>query len=597
MAIETDRLIEWFQDAESGNAQWREQAKDDINLYLLDHWDAETKRKLTEDGRPPLVIPKIYPIINFLSGYYRQNRFDLIYLPRKGSSADEANLITQLVKQVLDFSQSDYRIAEWFDMGLVTGRSWITGEVDYTHDPENGDLKLVVPDPLSVFPDPNSVEYDYSDAQYICRILKVDYQSLLEKFPDKVEGMSMEDVSIDDLETHHDSRQAYESKGFSSDVARFMASRLRVKEWYYTENVKRIKMFDQATGTIVETIDDPALIQDLQASKPGLTALESSKTTVKVLHRTLQCGGVVLEDFEKPLGEFNELPYAQFIVKRVRDQILSVVTPLKDIQKEVDKGRSQALHIINSIAKSGWWVPEGSTDMDVLKRDGGKNVFIGEYRAEKGIPTQIGFAGGAGAQVALQRSLEAERDLESVSGVNPELKGERRDGGKEPGITLQLRQKQGQVQIEPIFDNFSMSHQVLGQKLANIILKGSLYSPEEVMNIIDIPQPVSQEKVAEAQKLVAAIQSLFTNPEKKRFNTKVAVRPSSPTVRMAEFATLTQVAQAYPGIIEPEDLLEASDLSQKDKIIEGIRKKRESAAMMQNGAPGGPAIPIQEGQQ
>jgi hypothetical protein len=362
-------------------------------------------------------------------------------------------------------------------------------------------------------------------------------------------------------------------------------SNIRIKEWYYIEKQKRINM-ESPSGRTIEVPDNPDFIKDLNSANTGATVIESSRKTKKVLHRLLQAGSVILEDYEKPLGEFNEIPFTQFIVKKVRKEILSVVTPLKDLQREVDKGRSQALAILNSATKDGWWVEKESTDIEILKKNGGKQNFIGEYKAGKQPPIAIQFTGGAAAQAALERSEIASADIDNTSGVIPQLKGQQQPGGKEAAASVRMRQQGGMIGLEPLLDNFELSHKIFGTKVAKMITRSGFYTPENIMPILDIPNPDSPENVQKIKNIVQGVGMLFSNPETKRYNTKCTTRPSSPTTRMADFATLMEISNHFPGLIDPDILLEASDISQKEEILQRIKAKQQQAQQAAaNGQP------------
>lgn len=571
-----ERFNQWYASSEDETRDWREQAIEDINFYQLEHWTTEQIEQLKLEGRPTLVIPKIMPIINFLSGYQRQNRHDVIAKNRKGSTKPEADILTELIKQIFDLSNADYEISDWFLQGILTGRSWITGVLDYKHDPINGDLRLESLDPLSVFPDPNSVKYDYSDADYIMRTFWVNYEKVAALFPGKEKDLGSIDFQESDIKMHVVPRDAYSSASSKAErQALTRSGQVKIKECWYLERRKYVKLMDTANPSDLQEVQDvPRAIKGFLSRNDAYTVIESSRTERDVLSRSLICGDVVLEDFPNPLGKVNELPYIQFITSRVRGKILSVVTPLKDLQREINKRRSQLVHILNTLAKSGWIVAKGSTDIGVLKREGAKNGFVLEWDPASGgtKPEQIVPSPPSHGHILTENM--AEDDMKKVSGANTDLLGQATQRG-EPGVVLTLRQRQGQVVLEPLFDNFRISEQLLGGMLTTIITKSKLYSLEEIINILDIPLPEDVETVAEQERVykkIVRVARLFEKPDQKRFNIKTAVRPDSPTKRMTDFAELMEIASLYPGYIPPEILLDASDISHKEEMLDKLKE-------------------------
>jgi hypothetical protein len=286
-------------------------------------------------------------------------------------------------------------------------------------------------------------------------------------------------------------------------------------------------------------------------------------------------GNTVLQDIENPIGRINKIPFVPFYAYRIDDNVFGVVDQLIDVQKEVNKRRSQALHIVNTMTNNLWLLPEtvGIDEKEFIQkasRVGGAIKYKGNTP-----PTNVGPTGAQGVQIAAYSAEAAEADIKEISGVNADLMGY--SGGKqEPGIVLQLRQQQGAVVIEPILDNFRYSNRILGSLLIDFIQKSGLYSPEEIVKITDQSGQEVEMKVAEI---------LSTQSQLKKYNVAVSFQKSSPTTRMADFWKLMElVGKGVP--IPPDVLIEAADIPGKEKILQRINEM-----MQQQAVPGGGNIP------
>ncbi|RKY09553.1 MAG: hypothetical protein DRP56_02490, partial [Planctomycetota bacterium] len=73
-----------------------------------------------------------------------------------------------------------------------------------------------------------------------------------------------------------------------------------------------------------------------------------------------------------------------------------------------------------------------------------------------------------------------------------------------------------------------------------------------------------------------------------RYGIKVETASSSPTARYANFMSILEVAQLYPGQVPVEAVIEASDITNKEAIIDqlvpvGTEVSSQTSAVRQNG--------------
>ncbi len=132
-------------------------------------------------------------------------------------------------------------------------------------------------------------------------------------------------------------------------------------------------------------------------------------------------------------------------------------------------------------------------------------------------------------------------------------------GKDESGRSRFLRQQQGMTASEIIFDNYRYSRQIFNQFLLEIMRKTNYYSESEVRAILD----QSGEEMD-----MATLQSFAIG----RYGVKVDQSQSHPTTRMMNYEMLLEAAQL--GLpIDPRFLIEASDLPNKEKIIQDLEQK------------------------
>jgi len=100
---------------------------------------------------------------------------------------------------------------------------------------------------------------------------------------------------------------------------------------------------------------------------------------------------------------------------------------------------------------------------------------------------------------------------------------------------------------------------------------GNTFSTAEMMAI------ASEAKLEEnVDQLLEAIRSRKIG----KYGIEVLASPTNPTVRFANFDMLLDMAKIYGEIIPPDIVIEASDLAQKEEIIERMRQQAMQQAQL-----------------
>ena len=125
------KLNKWFSLAESAYTSWSNTAKRDLDFYLGKQWDQTDLDKLQREKRPALTFNKIRAPINLVSGYERQNRRDIKALNTKGGSREIAEVLTRLIKEIMDKNNGDYEKSHAFSRVRKEkghGKTWAESE-------------------------------------------------------------------------------------------------------------------------------------------------------------------------------------------------------------------------------------------------------------------------------------------------------------------------------------------------------------------------------------------------------------------------------------------------------------------------------------
>jgi hypothetical protein len=191
--------------------------------------------------------------------------------------------------------------------------------------------------------------------------------------------------------------------------------------------------------------------------------------------------------------------------------------------------------------------------------------YIAQFGSTPGIVLDESKAGGSIERIEpapmseghIRASAMSADDLREISGANADLLGQVQSGRPESGKAIALRQSQGMKVIEIVFDNLSRTQKLMGKSLVDVIRFTEIYCDDEIAAI-----------VAESEEAVDL--NGLKDRRIGRYGIKVETASSSPTARYANFMSILEVAQMYPGQVPVEAVIEASDITNKERIIDQL---------------------------
>ena len=288
-------------------------------------------------------------------------------------------------------------------------------------------------------------------------------------------------------------------------------------------------------------------------------------------------GDIELENVERPYGEMTKFPIIRFIPYFINGNYFGVIDNLRDPQKEKNKRRSQALGLLNTGANSGFFnKKEGGANTDELQEEGSSPGHVIEYETvmpKKIEPTQLSTG-------HIQLEQLAENDAPKIANVNQNMLAS--GNTSESGIKDRQRINQGLIGSEIIFDNFKYTHKIYSETMIEMIRYGNTFTTQEMMAI------ASEAKMeANVDQLLEAIRSRKVG----RYGIEISNSPTNPTIRVANFDMLLDMAKIYGEIIPPDIVIDASDVAHKEDIVERLkqaqqRREQMEAAAMQAEAQG-----------
>ena len=596
------------------HTRWKREGLDDLRMQLGEQWvdpvTGEDKReKLQKDGKFALTLNYIDVNCQLIDGYQRENRNDI----RAFAEGEEDNLMVEIINKGLDYLIKRAELVDTLDIafqeGIAIGKSVVEPYRDYSKDILRGELKFEVTDPFNLLIDPKSIRLDLTDARFIIKRSKVTKDDLKRLLPDKadvIEGLGrMKEISTEEVEptqVHHSEEELIDAYAPTSTSVREGESGGEVEKEefelieYHYKTVK-IKWF--AVNSTTEEV------QEVESKEAGMMFIAENPEYDRLIAReaveirlAYAVDGQVLEDTLSPFyPEWKEYPFFPFfayytpLAKKAlkRDDLAyrGLVRKLKDAQREINKQRSQALNIINSVAQSGYFVEEDTfVDEKSAKRSAGLAKFI-EIKKGKQFPQPIAPPPVPGAQVLFER--QSKENIKEISGINADLLA--MTDKTVSGRAIAFRQRQGLIILRPIFNNFSKMKKRIGSFLLSqlpefvppkkmIKVLGKAYI---VKNFAEGNEEMLKDEVWSETVVLDKIRQIYKDIAEWKYDVVISVGLENPTMKyliVGEIESLMQ--QGIP--IPPQVRIKYSALPEGvQKEILGYLEAAQQAQMQGGG--------------
>ncbi len=529
-----NKVTTWRSEAEGGNrSAFRRMTK--CQRFKIGHqWSKEDLEYNQAHHKHSATINQVLPIVNFLDGEQVRNPRDLTAVAYKGGNNTRARLLTALMKQVCDSSHGRHQQSEAFDSGVTTGRGYLGIDTTYLSDPF-GDLQLCTFNPFSVLPDPQRKTYNPNDWHDGWRYVFIDEWEprfkINTQYPDKKEDLGHAHYGggaeangffgrllnflfpgNEPWDNHDDYRDPNQAEDPEPDTKTkwedhyrvstcywrdwrkgVYVQRLDVPNWfvvlYKEDEIRRAK----ALARQAEQEGIPSPVKVIEKGNDGLSLV------VPVLMRTKMIGDVLLDHTEDPFDGIWKYPIAPYSAYFEDGIEFGIVDNLIGPQEVCNWAWSMCLNIIKKVANTGWrirsataawrqWLENyGSEDGVIIEEEkfGGK--------AEKLEPTQYPAAF---HNVTANASVQM-REIANVRTERPEF-----DAKNQSGVAIARKQASSDQGSAPVFGNFDMSLEIIGDVLVDHIVRRDTYTQDEIMELVDKEDLVDDELLEKAREAV-----------------------------------------------------------------------------------------------
>lgn len=540
-------------------------------------WNQDDLDDLADEGRPAYEINEIKPALDAAIGYQIANRMDISFKPRSGDATKElAEVRSKVAMQIADNNQLHWLETEVFSDGMVQRRGFFDIRMSF-EDSMIGELRLTSLDPLDVIPDPDAKSYDpkYWGDVIVTRFLSLDeIEDLYGVDAKKIAEESSDGFTDDEFGNDADGA----TRNTFGSEERFDASFTsgKVRRWRIIDRQQWIrKLMDVAvypSGDIRPLTGDETPEQMAQMEQRGVSV---TKRAMKRVRWTVSTVDTLLHDDWSPYDRLTIVPYFPYFRRgKTRGMVDNAVGP----QQILNKSISQAIHIINTTANSGWQQEEdqliGMTTAELSRRGAETGLVITRKKGTQPLVKITSNPMPQGMDRLITLSNQAVQDVTVPDALRGVIEG------VESGIAVQSRQHASQQILAVPLDNLARTRNLLASWIDYAISK--YYDSERIFRITKSDPATGREEdeMLEVNKLDPETGTYINDLTAGEYDVVITEQPMQVTFENSQFEQV--VAMRKEGIAIPDVVIvKHSNLSDKADVI----------AMMENASkPSDPAM-------
>lgn len=518
---------------------------------------AELNQQLPNNNRGSWYFNRVRPLCNMVSGYQRRNRKSTIVVPLENGDQKTADQWTKILMGIYKREGVYEALSDAFHHGsIITGMNLIHAFMDYSSDPVSGDIKIVNRSFNNIFIDPYFRNLDLSDASFVWvrnYMSHTEAAMLLPEYYDEIMALQGNPTG-----TGRDGRFQYAPESYGQT----QQNRLAYDEYYYRDYRKQKILVDKETGEVMEiTNQDSIDIEEFLKNFPQVTLIEQNVPTVrlaimvqdKVFYDGPQPLAIDCYPFVPVVGFYN--PMMPYFYSRIQGLCRS----LRDPQILYNRRLILSMDAAESVVNTGFIFKENAViDVKHLFQTGqGRIIPLKEEAAMTDIqpitPPNI-------PPSFFQLGDILSKELNLVSGINEELMGSALDD--KAGILSALRQGAGLTTLQPLFDKLDYAQNLLGNLIMKIVQAN--YTPGKIKKILEGEEPAP----------------LFYNKAFGKYHCTVELGLNTETQKQMQLAQMLQLREMGINIPE-ENILDAAQIQNKDRIIETLKAQQQQAQQLQ----------------
>lgn len=532
------------------------------------HWDPAVKAELDAQKRPALTINKVLNTLSSIFGEQIETRAEISFRPRYGAPPQNADILSKVVRFIGDENQLNWLRSEVFADGCITSRGYYDVRLGFKGNTA-GEVAISRVNPRAVLPDSDASDYDpetWNDVIVTSWVTADDIKVLYNEADAKYlqdRSASVWELGYDSLDLQRDRfGDQFQQTYLEADPSmRNTLRSIRLIDRQHRQLVKMKYFVDPKSGdkmTIPDGWDRNAIAHAVQAG--GLIV---SDELCKRVRWTVSAEDVVLHDDWSPFKRFSIVPYFPYFRY---GRTIGLVESLIDPQELLNKTLSQELHIVNTMANSGWIKRHGAllnmTDEE-LEQQGARTGLVLDVQGDpakdivKIQPNQI--------PTGLDRlSFKAEQYIKTVSGRGDNQLGLTRPD--QSGKLAEEANKASDVSLRKALDNLERTDYLLATMILEMVQE--FYTDKRIMVI------TRDELTGETEEVTVNLPDqesgeVLNDLSLGSYNVVITSQTARRTLEESEFANAMGLKEL--GVPIPDRfMIENSNMRKKGELIKAM---------------------------
>ena len=567
------KLLSWVYEAQSSHQNWRSQSWEDCEMADGLQWSDDEIKKAKSKRIKPITINRTFPVLNYLHGYFLNNKVDTTAKGRTKEDTELGQVMTEGLKFVFDQNNGQHLLSRAFKQQITSGFGCLS--VGFNSDPREEKIQIKPINWYSIWWDQYSTPWmDKNDCRYVFTQDWTDIENLIALFPEKRKeledyysilstgstgndyGIQSNDLIIDNIEDYKKSNASWVD-----------ADRRRVNpvEIWYPILVNATYAI-MPSGYAIELTDDLEIDEQFRLITQSTQIVQA---TVKKMRVTTILENLVLQDTMSPYSH-DQFPFIPFVSYLDRfDFPYGIPRQIKEQDKEVNTRRSVGLALMNGRRVK---MEKGAVE-DPERTYYEANRFDGMIITKDGKLDKVQVDELTSLAPGQMNMLDhSEQEIQEISGATGDTLRSR--APSRSGEAFAEQKETTSVMIASVIDNARFSQKRLGELTQSLIQ--NTWTGRRVMRVTD--------SITQAEKFITINDKIETeygievrnDITQSTFDLKISDSPLTDTVREKNMELLFSAINSA----EKEDIpillnlaFELSDIPNKDVLLQPLRQR------------------------
>lgn len=580
-AQEQDEILadmrDFMQSAINYEAANRWEALDDLRFLTGRHWPDDMQRQRMIEQRPALTINKLPTFLHQVTNEQRLNRPSIKVHPvDSNADVETAKVVQGIIKYIEYNSNADVAEDRAVNSAAACGIGYLRLLTDFESD-DSFDQEIrfgSIPNPMTVYFDPESQEPDGSDAKRVCISKDVNRKEFERQYP-KANAAS--------------TAASFPKGAGDNGIVWIGQDTIRLVEFYRVETTPA-KLCMYADGTVA--------FKDASTPAKGIVIRERDTVRRRVMWR--KCTAVdILEETEIPCRWIPVFPvYGDEVNVDGRVYRSGIVRWAKDPSRQYDYFMSAATEEVALRPKAPYIGAVGQFEnLEQKWEQANRRSF--SYLEYNPVTVDGALAPPPQRQPMadipvgmLQMAMHANDNIKATTGLFDSSLGAR--GHATSGIQERELQRQGNIANYHYTDNLNRTKRHVGRCIIDMIPKiydaqrvVRMLGEDEEMDSVEINKPVPGEG-SQGEAVVRVLNDMTIG----KYDVTVASGPSYSTMREEAADAMIEFGKSWPKLMDVagDKVVRAMDWPGAEEIAERI-KRTMPPQLTQDEEDGPPPLP------